>query len=114
LVHDLDWAPLRIIIPSAIGVCLIARAISVYVPIATLSAASILNARSFGMTMLFTWGGLHGGLSLALALSLPESPQKALIVNMTFGVVVFSVLIQGSTIGKFFSPSLLNGLMKTD
>jgi CPA1 family monovalent cation:H+ antiporter len=114
LVHDLDWAPLRIVIPSAIGVCLIARAISVYVPIATLNATSLLNANSVGMTMLFTWSGLRGGLSLALALSLPESPQKALIVNMTFGVVVFSVLVQGSTISKFFKPTFLNALMKTD
>jgi len=114
LIHDIELAPLRIIIPSAIGVCLIARAISVYVPFTTLNATSLLNANSVGMTMLFTWGGLRGGLSLALALSLPESPQKALIVNMTFGVVVFSVLVQGSTISKFFKPSFLNGLMKTD
>jgi len=112
LVHDLAWAPLRIVIPSAVVVCLIARAISVYVPIATLNAASLLNVRSFGTTMLFTWGGLRGGLSLALALSLPESPQKALIVNMTFGVVVFSVLVQGSTLSKFFSSSYLAGLWK--
>jgi len=114
LVHDLEWAPLRISIPIAICVCLIARAISVYVPIAALNATSLLSADRFGMTMLLTWGGLRGGLSLALALSLPESPQKALIVNMTFGVVVFSVLVQGSTMSKFFRPTNLSGLMRTD
>jgi len=112
LVHDLAWAPLVISITVAIGVCLIGRAISVFVPIAALNAVSLLDARRVGMTMLLTWGGLRGGLSLALALSLPESPQKALIVNMTFGVVVFSVLVQGSTMSKFFKPSFLNGLMR--
>jgi CPA1 family monovalent cation:H+ antiporter len=64
--------------------------------------------------MLLTWGGLRGGLSLALALSLPESSQKPLIVNMTFVVVVFSILVQGSTISKLFKPSFLNGLLKAD
>jgi NhaP-type Na+/H+ or K+/H+ antiporter len=49
---------------------------------------------------------------LALALSLPESHDTPLIVNMTFAVVAFSVLVQGSTIAKFFKPSYLQGLLK--
>jgi CPA1 family monovalent cation:H+ antiporter len=113
LVHDLAWAPMRISIPCAILVCLAARAISVYVPIVVLNATPVLDAKRFGLTMLLTWGGLRGGLSLALALSLPESPQKPLIVIMTFGVVVFSVLVQGSTMGKFFKPAYLQGLIKS-
>ena len=63
-------------------------------------------------TKLLTWGGLRGGLALALALSLPESHDKPLIVNMTFAVVAFSVLVQGSTIAKFFTPDYLKGLLK--
>ena len=51
-------------------------------------------------------------MALALALSLPESHDKPLIVNMTFAVVAFSVLVQGSTIAKFFRPSYLQGLLK--
>ena len=65
------------------------------------------------MTKLFTWAGLRGGLALALALSLPESPEKPLIVNMTFGVVAFSILVQGSTIGKLFSPAYLKNILKS-
>ncbi len=45
------------------------------------------------------WGGLRGGISIALALSLPVSPERDLIIAMTYGVVVFSVLVQGLTVG---------------
>ena len=45
------------------------------------------------------WGGLRGALALALALSLPStSPYREQILNLTFGVVIFSILIQGLTI----------------
>jgi CPA1 family monovalent cation:H+ antiporter len=113
LVHDLPWAPLSVSIPGAIVVCLIARAVSVYVPIVALNITRRLDADRFGMTKLLTWGGLRGGLALALALSLPESPEKPLILNMTFGVVAFSILVQGSTVGKLFKPAYLQGLMKS-
>ena len=47
-----------------------------------------------------TWGGLRGGISIALALSLPESPVKAPIVAITYMVVVFSILVQGTTVSR--------------
>jgi CPA1 family monovalent cation:H+ antiporter len=59
-------------------------------------------------------GGITLGLALALSLSLPHSPEKLLILNMTFGVVVFSILAQGSTIGKLFKPAYLNSILKSD
>jgi CPA1 family monovalent cation:H+ antiporter len=46
-----------------------------------------------------TWGGLRGGISLALALSLPQSPARAPLVTITYLVVVFSMVVQGLTIG---------------
>lgn len=46
------------------------------------------------------WDGLRGGISIALALSLPVSPECDLIIAMTYGVVVFSVLVQGLTVGR--------------
>lgn len=112
LVHDLDWAPLTLSIPVAIAVCLVARAVSVYLPITLLTATPALNADRNRMTGLMTWGGLRGGLALALALSLPDSPEKPLLVNMTFGVVAFSILFQGATIGKLFKPAFLNSILK--
>jgi CPA1 family monovalent cation:H+ antiporter len=46
------------------------------------------------------WGGLHGALSLALALSIPHGPAQSAILSTTFAVVVFSVVVQGLTFGK--------------
>ena len=42
-----------------------------------------------------TWCGLRGGISIALALSLPESPERSLIIAITYIVVAFSILVQG-------------------
>ena len=50
-----------------------------------------------GTITLLTWGGLRGGISIALALSLPPGPEKDLIIGMTYVTVVFSVLLQGTT-----------------
>ena len=113
LVHDLSWAPLLVVVPAAVAVCLVARAVSVYIPIAVLNKANLFKSDAFGLTKLLTWAGLRGGLALALALSLPPSEQKPLIVNMTFAVVAFSVLVQGSTVAKLFSASYLKGLLRS-
>jgi len=112
LVHNLELAPLAISIPVAVVVCLVARAISVYLPLSVLNATPVLNADRNRMTGLLTWGGLRGGLAFALALSLPDSPEKPLLLNMTYGVVAVSILVQGSTIGTLFKPAFLNSILK--
>jgi CPA1 family monovalent cation:H+ antiporter len=54
------------------------------------------------MTAILTWGGLRGGLALAMALSLPPGVVHDRIVAAVFGVVTFSVLVQGSTLPALF------------
>ncbi len=87
--------------PVAAGVLMIplvllARLMSVGLPVAVLRP---LRRFSPGAVRVLTWGGLRGGVSIALALSLPPGPERDLIVTLTYVVVVFSVLVQGLTIG---------------
>jgi CPA1 family monovalent cation:H+ antiporter len=46
-----------------------------------------------------TWGGLRGGISVALALTLPRFEGRDIIIAATYGVVIFSILVQALTIG---------------
>jgi len=50
-----------------------------------------------------TWGGLRGGLAVAMALSLPEGEYRERIVAITWTVAVFSVLVQGTTMGRLLA-----------
>jgi CPA1 family monovalent cation:H+ antiporter len=47
-----------------------------------------------------TWGGLRGGISIALALSLTQDMERDLFLVITYIIVVFSILVQGLTVGK--------------
>lgn len=87
----------------AVAVVLFARFIGVSIPIGLMS-----HVRNFekGTIAILTWGGLRGGLSVAMALSLPDEllgEYKDLIVATTYSVVLFSILVQGLTIGKLVS-----------
>jgi CPA1 family monovalent cation:H+ antiporter len=57
-----------------------------------------LKQRHAGLVL--AWGGLHGALSLAMALSVPKGPAQNLILSTTFAVVIFSVVVQGLTFGR--------------
>ncbi len=79
----------------AIGLSLVARLTAVSVPILMLRPF-----RSFPRDVIpiMTWGGLKGGISVALALSLPDSEWKPLILTATYIVVLFSIIVQGLTV----------------
>lgn len=81
----------------AIALALVARLAAVAVPIYILG-----GPRKFGpgVIPIMTWGGLKGGISVALALSLPDSEWKPVILTATYVVVVFSIIVQGLTVGK--------------
>lgn len=96
---------------AAILVCLAVRWISVYLPLSALSMVGGLKANRVGLTNLLTWGGLRGGLAVAMALSLPDSPEKQVILHMTYGVVAFSIIVQGLTISRLFKADQLERLL---
>ena len=79
----------------AIPVALIARFISVATPLTVLRLRQDFTK---GAVPVLAWGGLRGGISVALALSLPEGPPKPVILAATYAVVIFSIVVQGLTV----------------
>jgi monovalent cation:H+ antiporter, CPA1 family len=80
-----------------IPLVLAARWISVALPVAAMPK---FRRQAPGAIALLTWGGLRGGISVALALSLPEGRERNVILVITYCVVVFSIVIQGTTLGR--------------
>jgi len=89
-----DWR-LIIVGAASIPLVLLSRALSVAMPLTVLRPFQFLG--EIAMPTL-VWGGLRGGISIALALSLPG--QRAVILAATYIVVLFAVIVQGGTIGK--------------
>ncbi|UWP99427.1 cation:proton antiporter [Aliiroseovarius crassostreae] len=79
----------------AIALALFARFAAVAVPVMLLKPFRNFSA---GVIPIMTWGGLKGGISVALALSLPENEWKPLILTATYIIVIFSIIIQGLTV----------------
>jgi len=81
----------------AIPIVLLARLVCVGTPIQLMK---LWRTFTPGAVKILTWGGLRGGISVALALSIPAGPERDLILPVTYTVVVFSILVQGLTIGR--------------
>ncbi len=79
-----------------IFIALFARFVSVYIPILALRRSVNFMPRT---PLIMTWGGLRGGISIALALSLPAAMDKDIILAITYCIVIFAILVQGITLG---------------
>ena len=97
----------------AIPICLAARYASIWIPFQAMKQIRTYNPYSL---KILTWGALRGGLSLAMALSIPQGVAfingtdmdvKDLILLMTYAVVTFAILVQGVTIQKMIQQSKL-------
>ena len=88
----------------AIIVILIARVISISLP-----GLILLRKLNYNNLAILTWSGLRGGISLAMALSLPDSPYKVIILSACYFIVIFSTIVQGLTLNK-----LVNKLVKNE
>jgi len=96
LVLDLEPAYLAagaMAIPLVLG----SRLVSVGIPV---TALRVFRSFPRGTVPLMTWGGIRGGISIALALSLPPSAQREIVVVVTYVVVIFSILVQGLSVGR--------------
>jgi CPA1 family monovalent cation:H+ antiporter len=96
LLIDFDLTVLLIAFIS-IFVCLFSRYVSVWIPSLLIRYKERISQKTL---VILTWGGLRGGISIALALSILPEYNRELVVTVTYVVVCFTILVQGLTIGK--------------
>lgn len=82
---------------AAIPIVLLGRLLAVSGPLLAFPHSPLMSFRNVPF---LTWAGVRGGISVALALSVPESPSKGGILAATYAVVLFSIVVQGLTLGR--------------
>jgi CPA1 family monovalent cation:H+ antiporter len=82
---------------ACVIIVLLSRLISIWLPTRVITFKEKITR---GTINVLVWGGLRGGVSIALALSIDDNPYKKTIIAITYFVVVFSIIVQGLTIGK--------------
>ena len=97
-IHLLDFNKSYLILGIiTIMIVLIGRVISVFLPYSILKHGEEQPIKTI---TILTWGGLRGGISIALALSLSNEFSGEIILHITYMVVLFSIIVQGLSIGK--------------
>jgi CPA1 family monovalent cation:H+ antiporter len=86
----------------AIPIALSARWLSVA---AIIGPLGWVTAQAKGAIPVLTWGGLRGGISVAMALSIPPNDSRSLVLTLTYFVMVFSILVQSLTVGRVIRMS---------
>jgi monovalent cation:H+ antiporter, CPA1 family len=94
LVLRFDLSHMRLA-AAVIPIALIARLCAVTIPVLALS---VVTPFVRGTILVLTWGGIRGGISIALALSLPDVPERTPILAATYSIAVFSIVVQGLTL----------------
>ncbi len=95
LVLRFEWLALVLALLT-IPVVLLGRVFGVVAPLVMLAWSKTVSARDIPFLI---WAGVRGGISVALALAVPDSPAKPAILAATYAVVLFSIVVQGSTLG---------------
>lgn len=85
-----------------IPVVLLIRFISVGIPVSLMKLRHSFTPK---IVRILTWGGLRGGISIALVLTLPEGEHRQALLVVTYVIVIFSILVQGMTVGKLVKSS---------
>ncbi len=87
------------------GICimivLLARWVAIFIPTKFMAFKYRFSPQT---VKVLVWGGIRGGVSIALALSIPVNEYSQIIISITYCVVVFSIIVQGLTIGKVANP----------
>ncbi len=91
----------------SIIIILIARLVSVSLPV-----VFFLHKVNFSNLFILTWAGLRGGISIAMALSLPASPYQEFILSSCYFIVIFSIIVQGLTLNKVVEKVAHNKVAK--
>lgn len=86
---------------------LLARFLGVFVPVTVLRLKRDIDR---GTVRVLTWGGLKGGISVALAMKLPEFEGRNAVLTATYVIVVFSIVVQGLTVGKLIRSTYPSGV----
>jgi CPA1 family monovalent cation:H+ antiporter len=95
----------------AVPIALLARLAAVSTPPAAFAWTGLM---SWGNVPFLTWAGVRGGISVALALSVPESDAKPAILAATYAVVLFSIIVQGSTLPMVARRTIRTGTAPAD